>query len=62
MTPGQLARVVVLVIGAAFYADRAGLTAGLHLHDDRSRALANVDATPTASIGPATGTEQNSRR
>jgi hypothetical protein len=54
--------VAILVLGAAFYADRANLTTGPHFRGDQSQAAANVDAAPTASIGPAPQAEPGSRR
>jgi hypothetical protein len=54
VTAGQLLRVAILVLGAAVYADRANLTTGSHFRGDQPQAAAaEVDAAPTASIGPA---------
>lgn len=60
VTSGQLFRVAILVLGAAFYADRAASTTGWRLFGDQSQSAANVDDAPTASIGPAGQTEQGS--
>jgi len=53
VTAGQLLRVAILMLGAAVYADRANLTTDSHLRGDQSQAAVDVDAAPTASIGPA---------
>ena len=53
VTAGQLLRVAILMLGAAVYADRANLTTDSHLRGDQPQAAVDVDAAPTASIGPA---------
>jgi hypothetical protein len=62
VTAGQLLRVAILMLGAAVYADRANLTTGAHFRGDQSQAAAEVDAAPTASIGPAPRMEPGSPR
>ena len=62
VTSGQLVRVAILLLGAAVYADRANLTTGSHFRGDQSQAAVDVDAAPTASIGPAPRMEPGSRR
>ncbi|MGA3063751.1 MAG: hypothetical protein ABSD90_11075 [Methylocystis sp.] len=47
---------------AAVYADRANLTTDSHLRGDQSQAAVDVDAAPTASIGPAPQMEPGSGR
>jgi hypothetical protein len=62
VTAGQLLRVAILMLGAAVYADRANLTTDSHLRGDQSQAAVDVDAAPTASIGPAPRMESGSGR
>lgn len=62
VTAGQLLRVAILMLGAAVYADRANLTTDSHLRGDQSQAAVDVDAAPTASIGPAPQMEPGSGR
>ena len=62
VTSGQLVRVAILMLGAAIYADRANLTTGSHVRGDQSQAAVDVDAAPTASIGPAPQMEPGSGR
>jgi hypothetical protein len=62
VTSGQLVRVAILVLGAAVYADRANLMDGSHFRGDQSQAAVDVDAAPTASIGPAPQKEPDSGR
>ena len=62
MTSGQLLRVAILVLGAAAYADRANLMDGSRFRGDQSQAAVDVDAAPTASIGPAPQSESGSGR
>jgi hypothetical protein len=62
VTAGQLLRVAILMLGAAVYADRANLTTDSHLRGDQSQAAVDVDAAPTASIGPAPRMEPGSGR
>ena len=62
VTLGQLLRVAILLLGAAVYADRANLAAGSRFQGDQSQAAVEVDAAPTASIGPAPRMESGSRR
>jgi hypothetical protein len=54
--------VAILLLGAAVYADRANLAAGSRFQGDQSQAAVEVDAAPTASIGPAPPMESGSRR
>ena len=62
VTAGQLLRVAILMLGAAVYANRANLMTDLHLRGDQSHAAVDVDAAPTASIGPAPRMELGSGR
>ncbi len=62
VTSGQLVRVAILVLGAAVYADRANLTTDSDLRGDQSQAAVDIDAAPTASIGPAPQMEPGSGR
>jgi len=62
VTAGQLLRVAILMLGAAVYADRANLMTDSHLRGDQSHAAVDVDAAPTASIGPAPRMEPGSGR
>jgi hypothetical protein len=62
VTAGQLLRVAILMLGAAVYADRANLMTDSHLRGDQSHAAVDVDAAPTASIGPALRMEPGSGR
>jgi len=62
VTAGQLLRVAILMLGAAVYADRANLMTDSHLRGDQSHAAVDVDAAPTASIGPAPRMELGSGR
>jgi hypothetical protein len=62
VTAGQLLRVAIFMLGAAVYADRANLTTDSHLRGDQSQAAVDIDAAPTASIGPARQMESGSGR
>lgn len=62
VTAGQLLRVAILMLGAAVYADRANLMTDSNLRGDQSHAAVDVDAAPTASIGPAPRMEPGSGR